>query len=204
MWVARGGSPGQPAVLFHYDPGRGGRVAQELVGDFQGYFQTDGYAGYNALGARDGLTHVGCLAHVRRKFMAVLKGGSSKHKAGTASTVLNLIGKLYHIEKQADEQKLDPEQIKNLRQERAKPIMDKIKSILDARSETTPPKSLLGKAIAYALGQWDRLTVYLENGLLGPDNNPAENASAHLPWVERTGCFQALRPGPGRARPYTR
>ena len=138
--------------------------------------QTDGYAGYNALGARDGLTHVGCMAHVRRKFMAVLKGDSSKHKAGTASTVVNLIGKLYHLEKQAGEQKLDPEQIKNLRQERAKPIMDRIKSILKARAETTPPKSLLGKAIAYALGQWDRLTVYLEDGLLGPDNNPAENA----------------------------
>ena len=176
MWVARGGPPGQPAVLFHYDPGRGGRVAQELVGDFKGYLQTDGYAGYNALGARDGLTHVGCLAHVRRKFMAVLKGSSSKHKAGTASTVVNLIGKLYHLEKQADEQSLDLEGIKNLRQERAKPIMDKIKAILDERVETTPPKSLLGKAVTYALGQWDRLTVYLEDGLLGPDNNPAENA----------------------------
>ena len=176
MWVARGGPPGQPAVLFHYDPGRGGRVAQELVGDFKGYLQTDGYAGYNALGARDGLTHVGCLAHVRRKFMAVLKGSSSKHKAGTASTVVNLIGKLYHLEKQADEQNLDLEGIKNLRQERAKPIMDKIKAILDERVETTPPKSLLGKAVTYALGQWDRLTVYLEDGCLGPDNNPAENA----------------------------
>ena len=176
MWVARGGPPDQPAVRFHYDPGRSGRVAQELVGDFQGYLQTDGFAGYNALGARDGLIHMGCLAHVRRKFMEVLKGGSSKHKAGTASTVVNLIGKLYHLEKQAAQGKLDPEQIKAMRQERAKPIMDKIKAILDARAETTPPKSLLGKALTYALGQWDRLTVYLENGLLGPDNNPAENA----------------------------
>ena len=176
MWVARGGPPGQPAVLFHYDPGRGGYVARELVGDFQGYLQTDGYAGYNALGAREGLIHMGCLAHVRRKFVEVLKGGSSKHKAGSASTVVNLIGKLYHIEKQACEQKLDAEQIRNLRQERARPIMDKIKAVLDARSETTPPKSLLGKSIAYALGQWDRVTVYLEDGLLGPDNNPAENA----------------------------
>lgn len=176
MWVARGGPPDQPAVLFHYDPGRGGRVAQELVGDFQGYLQTDGYAGYNALGARDGLIHADCMTHVRRKFMEVLKGGSSKHKAGTASTVVNLIGKLYHLERQAAEQKLDPVAIKDLRQERAKPIMDKIKAILDARSQTTPPKSLLGKAVAYALGQWDRLTVYLNDGLLGPDNNLAENA----------------------------
>ena len=42
MWVARGGPPGQPVVLFRYDPGRGGKVAEELVGDFKGYLQTDG------------------------------------------------------------------------------------------------------------------------------------------------------------------
>ena len=176
MWVARGGPPGQPVVLFYYGPGRGGDVAREIVGDFKGYLQTDGYAGYNNPGQQDGIVHVGCLAHVRRKFMEVLKGGAKKQKNGTASTVVNLIGKLYHIEKQAHEQELDTDQIKNLRQERSKPIMDKIKDILVARSETTPPKSLLGKAITYALGQWDRVTVYLEDGLLGPDNNPAENA----------------------------
>ena len=176
MWVARGGPPGRSAVFFYYGPGRGGDVAREIVGDFTGYLQTDGYAGYNNLGQREGIVHVGCLAHVRRKFMEMLKGGSKKQKNGTASTVVNLIGKLYHIEKQAHDQDLDPARIKSLRQERAKPILDKIRDILISRSGTTPPKSLLGKAIAYALGQWDRVTVYLEDGLLGPDNNPAENA----------------------------
>lgn len=176
MWVARGGPPGRPVVLFRYDPGRGGKVAEELVGDFKGYLQTDGYAGYTALGQREGIIHVGCLAHVRRKFVEVGKGSGKKNKAGTASTVIDLIGKLYHLEKQAREQQFDPDQIKQLRQERAKPIMDKIKAILDDRYEATPPKSLLGRAIAYARGQWERVEAYLENGLLSPDNNAAENA----------------------------
>ena len=44
------------------------------------------------------------------------------------------------------------------------------------RSAQTPPKGLLGKAISYALTQWDRLLVYLDEPLLTPDNNLAENA----------------------------
>ncbi|MUM78902.1 transposase [Pseudodesulfovibrio sp. F-1] len=63
-----------------------------------------------------------------------------------------------------------------MRQERVRPIMDKIKALLDARVKTTPPKSLLGRAISYALGQWERVMVYLEDGRLQPDNNAAENA----------------------------
>jgi transposase len=179
MWVARGGQPKRPVVLFHYDPGRGGKVAEKIVGGFQGYLQTDGYAGYKALGQKKGITHVGCLAHVRRKFHDVIKAGGKKKKGakgGTAQTVINLIAELYHQEKQAREKGLEPDQVKQLRQERVKPIMDKIKAILDERYESTPPKSLLGKAISYAQGQWDRVEIYLENGILRPDNNAAENA----------------------------
>lgn len=42
--------------------------------------------------------------------------------------------------------------------------------------KTVVPKSLTGKAVAYALNLWDRLIVYLENGELQIDNNSAENA----------------------------
>lgn len=175
MWVARGGLPGSPIVAFRYDPSRGGKVAEDILGNFKGYLQTDGYAGYNAVGARPGITHVGCMFHVRSKFMDVIKGGA-KNKNGTAVTVINLIAKIYKIEKQARKDKLDPDQIKALRQEHTRPIMDKIKAILDERVMTTPPKSLLGKALAYALGQWNRVVVFLEDGRLRPDNNLAENA----------------------------
>jgi hypothetical protein len=176
MWVARGGPPGHPVVLFHYDPSRSGNVAQKIVGNFKGYLQTDGFAGYNALGETEDITHVGCLVHVRRKFMDVLKSGSKKSTGGTAKTVVDFIGKLYHLEKQAREQELTPDQVRSMRQDRAKPIMDKIKSLLMEREPTTPPKSLLGRAVGYALGQWARIEVYLEDGRLSPDNNVAENA----------------------------
>ena len=80
------------------------------------------------------------------------------------------------MEHQAEKQKLDPGQIKALRAEKSSPILDKLKALLDARVATTPPQSLLGRAIGYALKQWDRLVVYLEDGRLRPDNNLAENA----------------------------
>ena len=80
------------------------------------------------------------------------------------------------MEHQAEKQKLDPERIKALRAEKSRPILEKFKALLEARFATTPPKSLLGRAIGYALKQWERLVVYLEDGRLRPDNNLAENA----------------------------
>ena len=174
MWVARGGPPGKPVVLFHYAPSRGGEVAEELVGGFTGYLQTDGYVGYNALGKRPNIINVGCLAHVRRKFHDVIKAAGKKNikkKGGTAQTVLDLIGKVYKKEKQARQRELNPEQILALRKNEIKPLLDKIKNILIDRKSTTPPKSLLGQAIFYALGQWTRIEVYLNHPGLTPDNN---------------------------------
>ena len=173
MWVARGGPPKAPAVIFRYSPSRAGSVASELIGDFQGVLQTDGYAGYNALGEREGIVHAGCWAHVRRKFVDIQKAGGQR---GTSQEVLDHIAALYAVEKKAREAKVDAERLGQLRQERSAPIVSRIKALLDARMVTTPPKSLLGKAIAYALGQWPRLTVFLENGLVAPDNNAAENS----------------------------
>jgi len=176
MWVARGGTPEKPVVVFRYHPTRAGSVAEEILGAFQGYLQTDGYSGYEALGEREGLRHLGCLAHVRRKFIEVEKSAGKKVTGGTAHAALDLIGTLYGVERQAEKQKLKPEQIAALRAEKSGPILDKLKALLDARVASTPPKSLLGRAINYALKQWDRLVVYLEDGRLRPDNNLAENA----------------------------
>ncbi len=174
MWLARGGPPGKPGVLFHYSPSRSGKIAEELVRDFSGYLQTDGYAGYNALGEREGIIHVGCMAHVRRKFMDVLKAGTKKR--GTAQEVVDLIAQLYGLEKQARQAGFDADRILAMRQNQSSPIMDTIKALLLERGQTTPPKSLLGRAISYALGQWERVQTYLEDGILLPDNNLAENA----------------------------
>ena len=177
MWVARGGPTDRPAVLFHYAPTRSGNEAQRIVDDFQGYLQTDGYSGYNALGNQEGIVHVGCLAHVRRKFMEVIKAGGKKPgKPNTAQTVIDYIASVYALENKAITDKYSLEAICHMRQEQIRPILDTIKNLLTQRKESTPPKSLLGTAIRYALGQWPRIEAYLEDARLRPDNNLAENA----------------------------
>lgn len=166
-------------MYFHYAPTRSGSVAKDIVGNFQGWVQTDGYVGYDALAANPGVRLQGCMGHLRRKFVDVLKAaGRKKPKpgGGLADIVLEKIGQLYAIEKRAKELKLDPERIKTLRQAEAKPVLEEIKKLLDTRAGTTPPQSLLGKAIAYARNQWSRIVLYIEDGRLRPDNNLVENA----------------------------
>jgi len=180
MWVFRGGPPDKASLIYQYHPTRSGEVARDLLNGYQGYIQTDGYSGYDALGAQKGIMHVGCWAHVRRKFFEVVqarkKNSSLKSKAGSGDVALSYIKKLYRVESIAKERHYFAEQIEDLRQQQTKPILEEFRAWLEKRSVQTPPKGLLGKAIAYALNQWPRLIIYLEDGRLRPDNNLTENA----------------------------
>jgi transposase len=176
MWVLRGGDPEQPSVVFQYHPSRGGDVPLAFLDGFQGYLQCDEYNGYNALERQDGVIRMGCWAHARRKFHKVIKARSSSKKQGSAEEALGYIRQLYKIEKQARAQDLGAEAIVDIRQKESKPVLDEFKTWLDKKAVLTPPKGLLGKAIGYALRNWTRLTRYLEDGRLRPDNNLAENA----------------------------
>ena len=175
MWVCCGGSLDAPVVLFRYSPSRAGEVATQMLGDFKGYLQVDGYAGYNALGEREGITRVGCLAHVRRKFMDVLKAGSNKKK-GVASRAVALIKDIYKLESTAQKKKLSSDAIQALREEKATLLFAKLKELCTNAALRTPPKSLLGIAISYAMKQLPYVQNYLKDSRLTPDNNTAENA----------------------------
>lgn len=181
MWLFRGGTPGKPVLEYRYHPTRAGQVAADYLGDYAGCVQTDGYAGYDFLDKRPGVVHAGCWAHVRREFHDVKKvasgnGASSAHKTGSADVALGHIRELYAVEHRAKERGLTGEALVLERREKAKPVLDTFKAWLDQREREVPPKTLLGKAIAYTLGQWKKLTVYVDHAVLTPDNNLAENA----------------------------
>lgn len=181
MWVFCGGPLDAPVVLYQYHPTRSGQVALKLLDDYQGYIQSDGYSGYDHLSGRPGIVHLGCLVHVRRKFMEVVKArkktrGKQATTRGLADEALDYIAALYRIESQARQQELSHAQIRSLRLKEARPILDRFKRWLEAGHPQVPPKSLLGKAMQYALNQWEKLEVYIEAGFLKPDNNVAENA----------------------------
>jgi len=175
MWVFLGGARGKPGVIYQYHPTRAGEVPEEFLSGYSGYVQTDGYAGYNFIEGSKDIIHIGCWAHARRKFMDV-KRAMSNGKAGSADVALKYIRKLYQIESEAEDAEMRPEQIYELRQEQAKPVIEEFKGWLDKRIEYTPPMGLLGTAMDYTLKRWKSLVRYLDDGRLRPDNNLAENA----------------------------
>ncbi len=174
LWVQRGGPPDQPIVLYDYDPSRSGQVPLRLLAGYTGYLQTDGYEGYRAVVQRNGLIHVGCLAHARRRFRDAVKAQGKKKKAGIAQHALALIQKLYRIEKQARD--LDPEARHAYRHEHAKPVLNKLRHWCESKLLTVPPQTATGKALVYLNDQWDKLIRYLDDGRLEIDNNLTENA----------------------------
>ena len=69
MWVrARDGTTGPPIVLYDYFPTRSGEVVAKILAGYEGTLQTDGYKGYDSFALNREITHIGCLAHCRRKF----------------------------------------------------------------------------------------------------------------------------------------
>lgn len=177
LWVQRGGPPDHPIVLFDYDPGRGQAVPLRLLEGFQGYLQTDGYHGYNAVVAARGLVHVGCWAHARRKFHEAVKAqGKRKGQTGggRAQQGLALIQQLYRVEAGAKDLTADGRYA--LRQEKAAPILDRLRAWLDKSLPQVPPTTATGKALAYLHSEWGKLTCYLQDGRLAIDNNATENA----------------------------
>lgn len=180
MWVMRGGSPGKPTILYHYSTSRGSQVAETLLKGYRGGVQTDGYSAYHFLDYREGVVHAGCWAHVRRKFVDILRPLNKLRRPlkelGKTGEALQIIKDLYAIEKKAREEELSPQLLYELRQKESRPIVEKFKGWLAENTLLVPPKSPLGKAIHYPLGQWPRLIQFLDHSIFTLDNNLAENA----------------------------
>ena len=176
MWIQKGGPPGQPTIRFHYAPTRSHTVPKALLAGFSGHLQTDGYEAYGtALANRADVVSVGCWAHARRKFDEAIKARGKK-KAGRAQEGLDFIQQLYAVERQARDQALGPEARYRLRQDQARPVIDRMRTWLDGALAGAPPKSATGEALRYLAGQWQRLVRYLDDGRIEIDNNGAENA----------------------------
>jgi transposase len=176
MWVQRGGPPGQPVILFDYDPRRAGSVPVRLLEGWQGYLMSDGYAGYGAIGAQPGVIPLACWTHARRYFVdaAKVQGNAPRGTQGRAQQAIACIAQLYAIEKQYRQASVAERAA--ARQTHSRVVLEQLRTWLDQALPTTPPQSALGKALSYLHEYWPRLIRYIERGDLPIDNNPAENA----------------------------
>jgi len=167
-WVYH--APITGTVLFDYQPSRSRDGPQGILDGFKGYLQTDGYAAYNKIGARNEVTHLGCWAHARREFDKALR--NDPDRAGHA---LRRIQKLYAVERMARIQKLGPADRKKLRLSKSLPIINDLGKWMTREYKKVLPKDTIGKAMAYSINRWDQLSAYLYDGHLEIDNNLTEN-----------------------------
>ena len=177
MWCVAGGMKEKFCYVYHYAASRSHQVILGLLADFSGYLHCDGYPGYDTYAKVVKKEHdldiiqVGCWYHCRQKFVEAAKVSK---KPGLANWMIKKMQKLAKIEAEAKDNGLSPEEIYDLRQTKAKPILEEIKIWVDTNKDKVLPKSLLGTAITYAFNQWGKLENYLLDGSLENSNNRME------------------------------
>ena len=186
MFVYLGGDRKNPTIVFKCHPTRAGTHAEEFFRGFKGYLQTDGFSGYWIFKDSPFITSVGCWAHARRKFFEIVK---ITNNPGLAHEAVDYIRKLYKVEKDAEENNLSNEERKALREKESKLVLLEIKTWLDHNYPKVPPQSTIGKAMFYALNNWEQLNRYTENGILEIDNNLNENAIRPLALGRKNWLF---------------
>lgn len=133
-------------VWFDYQQGRGREGPHNMLKDFKGYLQTDGYQVYDIFKENKDINVLHCMAHARRKFF------------------------------EAKDNELTGDEVLELRQSEALPILKSLGKWMKETYLTTLPKSTIGKALAYSIERWPELMMYASNGKLNIDNNPVENS----------------------------
>jgi len=176
LWIIhapRNGIKGD--ILYQWHPSRKAACLDDLLGDYQGFLQTDAYAGYDSWTSnKEGVVLFSCWAHARRKFHDAFKTGQT-----LAAGPLAAIQQIYQVETTLRQTHPAPQAAEraSLRHHRAAPLLQILKADLVALRQRPEvlPQSQLGKAIDYTLKLWGRLTLYLGHGQLEIDNNWIEN-----------------------------
>ena len=177
LWIYN--DPQGGTCCYDWHAGRGHDCLLDFLGydeqtgtiGYAGDIQCDGFSAYSALAARfKTIRLAGCLAHMRRKFV------EAKEQAPEITLpILLLIQRIYLIEKQTRQTGAPPACRELIRRSRSRPIAAELCSlIVDARTSQRRQGPLV-EAFTYAINQWDKFSVCMENGRLEVDNNLAEN-----------------------------
>lgn len=174
MWLYRTGRYSKNQILIYdYQPTRGGDNPKRFLSDFKGYLHVDGYAGYNQV---EGITLVGCLAHVRRYFNDAYKLIEKQDDSKESLTYkgLSYCNQLFSLDRESKELSLD-ERFK-FKQEKIKPMFKAFLTWVNNALNEVLPKSKLGSALTYASNQLGNVMHYLDKAELDIDNNLAERS----------------------------
>jgi transposase len=170
------GGSDPPAAVYAFSPDRKGEHPQSHLADFAGILQADAYGGFaklyeaQAVDAKPRVREAACWAHLRRDFHDVWKATGSP----IAKDALERIGRLYDIERAITG--LSAERRRDERQQRSQPHVRAFRTWCETELGRLPAKGDLAKAMRYALNRWPAFTLFLEDGRVAIDNNPAERA----------------------------
>ena len=157
----------EKAISYKVQDGRNRKIVADLIGSGPGVLQTDGLNIYeNEELNKD---YAGCLAHMRRYFFQSLISFPEE-----SIEIINLIAGIYEIEHKAREAGLSPSELLDLRKTDSVELLAKIKDT--ANSYNPPPRSTLGKAVRYMNRHWAKVSYFLKDPNVSPDNNSAERA----------------------------
>jgi transposase len=173
-------------ICFTWSPSRGSDHVIAQLGDFAGTLLTDGHKAYDVYAEkRDAVTQAQCWVHARRYFE---RAQSSDPAAGAA---LELIGRLYQVEKQIRERGLVDEAKLDYRGRHARPLVDAFFAWCRTQRQRVDlvDSEPLAKALKYAENHQDQLKVYLGDPAVPMDTNHLERALRVIPMGRKAWLF---------------
>jgi transposase len=179
----------QDEICFLYYPSRAGRHVREALGlspPENAVLQTDGYAVYAQYAKLVGLTHAQCWAHSRRKVFE-----ARDIEPAHADQALEWIGAMYAVEAQIRDEQLTGAAKRARRQERARPIVERLFKWIDKQFESHGflPSSPFLAALSYIRERRVGLEVYLDDPDVAIDTNHLERALRVIPMGRRNWLF---------------
>jgi len=188
-------------ALYKYTKGRSAQDARSVLCGYSGYIMCDGYSGYDALKKTGSngeppmnVTLCACLVHVRRKFSDALKVIPPKlRKDSLPQEAINRISALFRLDNAWDD--LSAEERYHARMKYLSPKLDEFFLWVKKESAEALPKSHLGEALAYALGQKEKIKNVLLDGRLELDNNLAERTIKPFVIGRKNWLFSNTRRG---------
>ena len=195
VWAFNDPCPGG-SVSYRWQNGRSRGDFEEALGEhlgiWQGILQVDGYPVYPSY-QKDHADQIGlgnCCTHIRRPFIKALEANERD-----AARVVHLLQYLYEIEEHLRPTQAGPALREAVRASHCAPRLRLIRRYLAKIQARHLPKSLMGQAITYALGQWSGFEHYLGDGRVEICNNLIENAIRPLKLGAKNFLFFGSRRG---------
>src|SRR5438034_7970163 len=114
-------------VVFDFRLGRGRDGPKRFLGQFEGILQTDGYAAYDQIGGPR-MVHAACWSHARRQFFEAVR---LNPRDPVATPIVARMDELFAVDAEARRRVMGLTGRHALRQERAKPLLDVIRSKIE-------------------------------------------------------------------------